>query len=51
MAIAMSLSPFLRLAASRTFAGITTCPLEEPLAVDAAPPADRQFCCYETPTI
>ncbi len=36
IAIAKILSPFFRQAAFRTLAGITTCPLEETLVVDAS---------------
>lgn len=36
IAMARIFSPFFRLAAFRTFAGITTCPLEETLVVDAS---------------
>jgi hypothetical protein len=36
IAIANIFSPFFRLAALRTFAGITTCPLEDTLVVEAS---------------
>ena len=36
IAMARIFSPFFRLAALRTFAGITTCPFEETLVVDAS---------------
>ena len=36
MAMAKIFSPFFRLAALRTFAGITTCPLDETLVVEAS---------------
>jgi hypothetical protein len=36
MAMAKIFSPFFRLAALRTFAGMTTCPFEETLVVDAS---------------
>jgi len=43
MAIARIFSPFFRLAALRTLAGMTTCPLEETLVVDAS---TMQFTLY-----